>query len=99
MGNESSRNSHAMNISDDGVKVAMFLKLTFLKVNQGENFLKNIHQKHCMYRQTDCNVLRMAILKNTKALMQWLMGGMFGKKVSRAVLELNGFRKLKEKAI
>ncbi len=40
---------HALDIVDDGRKVAMFLKLTFWKVNHARHYSRNIHRKRYGY--------------------------------------------------
>lgn len=40
---------HSLELIEDGCKVAMFLKLTFLEGGQEKNCLKNIHQKEYMF--------------------------------------------------
>ncbi len=70
---------HALNISVEGTKIAMFLKLTFLESKSRKGLFENTHLKHSMYLLQGCSVLKTGNLKSIKRMgRQLLMDGMCG---------------------
>lgn len=75
---------------NEGNKVAMFLKLTFLESKKKEkNYLRNILLKRYMYLAAEYRALRMVTSINTH-LRPLLMVGMYGKRVLLVSRLLNG---------
>lgn len=67
----------ALNITSDGNKIAMLLKIQFLEGIQRKNFLNYIHQNMFMFFLRELTVLKTENLKNI-VVVQYAMHGIYG---------------------
>lgn len=71
---------HSLELVENGCKVAMFLKLTFLEGGAERNCLQKIHQKEFMCFQSELIVRKTEMKKSLMNHQPFAMRGLFGKK-------------------
>lgn len=77
---------HSIELIEDGCKVVMFLKLTFLEGGGEKNCSKNIHLNEFMFFPKELIVQKMEMKKNLMNHRLFVMPGLFGKKEIKKIL-------------
>lgn len=76
---------HSLELIEDGCKVAMFLKLTFLEGGGEKNCLRNTHQNVFMFFQNELIVQKMEMKRNSMNHPLFVMHGLYGKKETKNI--------------